>query len=167
MDRGIYAITRGNVIRCGFEKAAGIRLQETNEVPHSGSTLDTIVDSNEITMSRPGHATADNANAGIELSGIVHGKTVSNNKISGAAGAALSLLPITDRFPTGNLLESNRHPRATFTSLVADIVVGDGVTGTQITAPDEFLTTKGGQAGTIFDGGLGTTNINGDYSIVG
>lgn len=173
-------IVVGNRINCGFERSAGIRLQGTI----GGASVGALVESNEIIMSKPDDASASILNSGINISGTkvvnagieirgLESSAVSNNRISGSAMAAFSVVNNTVRTLVNNRVQIEecltldsqfqQNHQTDFTSLIADYFIGERVENTEIHAPKEFMQPTGtGQAGTVLDLS-GNTFIEGDY----
>lgn len=162
LGSGQYLVT-GNVIDCGFENSAGIRLQSNSStVPVTGATVGgrTADDGNVITMSAKivSNRGSLTESAGIELRRNCKGNMVWNNRILGSARTALCLIaeaaPVAPPTPVGPVLipkdnnfDENDH--ANLNSFAADIIVGKSVTNTRI---------KGGTGGSIIDNeSIGTT----------
>lgn len=165
---GNYAV-KGNTINCGFENAAGIRLQRSTFIATT-QIGNAKVDANLVTMSIPQGKVAGDINAGIEFRGKCLSNTASNNKIFGTARAALSLVVETaSGSPDLNQLLSNDIQSFTAVPSLteADILVGEGVSNTTIVGqetPKPHLPPF--RATTIFDGGTGT-QMSGNFSVVG
>ena len=140
---GKYTVS-DNVIDCGYENSAGIRLisRGTSTAP---PLTGTTVTGNSITMSKPSTASNGSESAAIELRrrcGILPdpntntvSNTVSNNTIMGEAGAALSLIAESNQqgsfIPKHNTFVNNDHQGFTST-LTADIFVAPNVEDTNI-----------------------------------
>jgi len=140
---GTYTVS-DNVIDCGYENSAGIRLisRGTSTAP---PLTGTTVTGNSITMSKPSTASNGSESAAIELRrrcGILPdpntntvSNTVSNNTIMGEAGAALSLIAESNQqgsfIPKHNTFVNNDH-RGFTSTLTADIFVAPNVEDTNI-----------------------------------
>ena len=134
---GKYTI-EDNVIDCAYENSAGIRLISrgtSTAAPLTGAT----VTGNTINMSKPAAAANGTESAGIELRrrcGLTTASnTVSNNTLSGEAGAVLSLIAESNTqgsfIPKNNVFANNDHRGFTAT-LAADILVAPNVEDTNI-----------------------------------
>lgn len=153
---GSYVV-RGNTIEVAFENAAGIRLQGNNaQAPLSGAR----VERNDITMALASGAVPGSQSAGIELRRVARDNAVSENRIRGRANAAISLL--SDPAGGGAFLTPERNAFignniSTFTSALADVLVGPRVTATSVT----------GGSGIVDDHGVGTTMKGGYRTLTG
>jgi hypothetical protein len=125
-----------NTIECSSPDSGGILLL-CNSV--SQSLAATVIDGNSITMSIPEEVLPGTRAAGIELFQNCSGTVVTNNRFSGRAQNAFSILKgvITDQngnelsfSPTGNTFSDNDH--WDLSSLDSDISVGVGATNTMI-----------------------------------
>jgi hypothetical protein len=161
---GTYVV-RGNLIECGYENAAGIRLQGTSAlIP---ITMAHVI-GNEIRMSLLANKVPGSESAGIELRRNCRSNPVANNKISGAALAAISLIAEPSLMPDHNSLFDNVVDNA-LNSSIADIFVGGGVTNTRISyffdstsnakAVSDVGAVSDVRAVTIIDEGIGTTML--------
>jgi plastocyanin len=153
---GSYVV-RGNTIEVGFENAAGIRLQGNNaQSPLSGAHIE----HNDITMALASGAVPGSQSAGIELRRIALDNAVSQNRIRGRANAAISLL--SDPAGGGAFLTPGNNAFvgnniSTFTSTLADVLVGPRVMATSFT----------GGSGIVDDHGVGTTMKGGYRTLTG
>ena len=154
VGKGTYIVV-DNLIYCGYQNSAGIRLQSspTAQIKEArvgekiGPRGSIEARPNQINMGPYLTVAADTSeNAAIELRRNCALNTVSNNKIAGQARAVLSLIAEPNITPSDkNTFVDNDHQG--FTSEQADIFVCSGVSNTKI---------QGGTGGTIWDEGVGT-----------
>lgn len=154
LGTGSYLV-RHNRVECGFENAAGIRLQGNSTAqPLTGAT----VESNEIVMTFPEGAVPGGQSAGIEIRRAASGNAVLHNRITGRARAAVSLVsdPTTPAgaflTPASNTFVGNNL--SNFLSTLADVFVGPRVTATTVVGGGGSVADLG--ADTLMKGGYRT-----------
>jgi hypothetical protein len=145
LGAGSYLVAH-NLVRVGYENAAGIRLQGGPTAP----VADAIVFGNDITMDAPDAAVFGSESAGIEIRRAAIGSRVLSNRIRGRAQAAIALIAEPLGAPRDSTFRGNTH--ASFGASLADLYITPGVIDT---------TVIGGQ-GTVLDQGAGTV-LKGGY----
>jgi len=147
----VYTVT-DNIINCGYENSAGIRLQSTTAEPIKQATISR----NQIKMSMPAGAVGGEESAGIELRRNCEANNVSDNTVKGQARAVLAVLAgivgTTNLVPKLNTFTNNTH--ANFTATKADVLVGPVVDGTTVSSST---------GGTKLTAGSLNTNVSPNY----
>jgi hypothetical protein len=139
---GTYVIT-DNVIHSEWPDPDAIGIGVFSQFA-AWPVTDAVVVNNEVTMSPPEGAQFGDFSAGIDIRGFVQGNEIGNNIIRGRARAAVAVDVFNGGTPDDTAFVLNRF--GPFEPSVADMVVGEGVTDTQIL----------GQKGTVSDQGINT-----------
>jgi hypothetical protein len=139
VDAGPFLITN-NTVECKWSNAGGIQVfSPFPEWP----TRRARVEDNDVLMLPARGAELGDYSAGISIRGYTDSVTIRRNRISGRARAALMIYSFRGGMPADNALIENRLDR--FHSIVADIFIGSGVSGSHIVGE-----------GSISDHGTGT-----------